>query len=162
MPNSIKVSGVALRPLYPVQSKGCDVPKVKITREVHFNAAHRIFNPEWDDEKNAEAFGGCANPNWHGHNYDLWVTIEGEPDPVSGFVMDLRELRDLVTRRVLDDVDHKNLNLDVEWMAGVMPSTENLIVKIWGRLASELPKGVSLSKLTLWETRRHYVEYEGN
>ena len=137
------------------------MPRVKITREVHFNAAHRVFNPEWDDEKNSAVFGGCANPNWHGHNYELFITIEGEPDSITGFVMDLRDLRDLVTSRVIDDVDHKNLNIDVEWMQGVVPSTENLVVRIWDRLVGEFPAGVTLSKLTLWETPRHYVEYEG-
>jgi 6-pyruvoyltetrahydropterin/6-carboxytetrahydropterin synthase len=138
------------------------VPKVKITREVHFNAAHRVYNPDWDDEKNAEVFGGCANPNWHGHNYELFVTIEGEPNPVTGFVMDLRDLRDLVTSRVLDDVDHRNINVEVPWMDGIMPSTENLVVCIWNRLVGEFPEGVRLCKLTLWETKRHYVEYEGD
>jgi len=137
------------------------VPRVKITREVHFNAAHRVYNPEWDDDRNTRVFGGCANPNWHGHNYELFITVEGEVDPETGFVMDLKELKDLVTERVVDDVDHKNLNLEVEWLDGVIPSTENLIVRTWERIAPELPDGVELSRLTLWETPRHYVEYEG-
>jgi len=137
------------------------VPRVKITREVHFNAAHRVYNPEWDDAENLRVFGGCANPNWHGHNYELFITVEGEVDPDTGFVMDLKALKDLVTERVVDDVDHKNLNLEVEWLEGVIPSTENLVVRIWERIASALPEGVELSRLTLWETPRHYVEYEG-
>lgn len=137
------------------------MPRVRITREVHFNAAHRVFNPEWDDEKNFEVFGPCANPNWHGHNYEMFVTVEGEVDPSTGFVMDLKRLRDLVEENVLVDVDHKNLNIEVPWMQGIVPSTENFVVAIWGRLVPLLPEGVQLSKLTLWETKRHYVEYSG-
>lgn len=137
------------------------MPRVRITREVHFNAAHRVFNPEWDDEKNFEVFGPCANPNWHGHNYEMFVTVEGEVDPSTGFVMDLKRLRDLVEENVLVDVDHKNLNIEVPWMQGIVPSTENFVVAIWGRLVHLLPEGVQLSKLTLWETKRHYVEYSG-
>lgn len=138
------------------------MPRVRITREVHFNAAHRVFNPEWDDETNLEVFGLCANPNWHGHNYEMFVTVEGEVDPSTGFVMDLKRLRDLVERRILLDVDHKNLNLDVPWMQGIVPSTENFVVAMWERLAPTLPEGVRLAKLTLWETKRHYVEYSGD
>lgn len=138
------------------------MPRVRITREVHFNAAHRVFNPEWDDEKNLEVFGPCANPNWHGHNYEMFVTVEGEVDPSTGFVMDLKHLRDLVEENVLVDVDHKNLNIEVPWMQGIVPSTENFVVAIWGRLVPLLPEGVQLSKLTLWETKRHYVEYSGD
>ncbi len=137
------------------------MPRVRITREVYFNAAHRVFNPEWDDEKNLEVFGPCANPNWHGHNYEMFVTVEGEVDPSTGFVMDLKRLRDLVEENVLVDVDHKNLNIEVPWMQGIVPSTENFVVAIWGRLVPLLPEGVQLSKLTLWETKRHYVEYSG-
>ena len=137
------------------------MPRVKITRELHFNAAHRVFNPEWSDERNAEVFGGCANPNWHGHNYELFITVEGEIDPETGFVMDLKAVKDIVNEKVVVDVDHKNLNLEVPWMEGVIPSTENFVVRIWERIAGELPPGVELSKLQLWETPRHYVEYEG-
>lgn len=137
------------------------MPRVRITREVHFNAAHRVFNPDWDDETNLAVFGPCANPNWHGHNYELFVTVEGEVDPTTGFVMDLKRLKELVEQRILLDVDHKNLNLEVSWMQGIVPSTENFVVAIWGRLSTILPEDVQLAKLTLWETKRHYVEYSG-
>jgi len=137
------------------------MPCVRVTRRVHFSAAHRLHREEWPEEKNAEVFGACSNPNWHGHNYELDVTVSGEPRPETGFVMDLKELRDLVERRVLHDVDHRNLNLDVPWMQGVVPTTENLVVAIWGRLHGWLPEGVRLERLVLWETPRNYVEYEG-
>lgn len=138
------------------------MPRVKITRRVHFCAAHRLENPDWSQERNREVFGLCANPNWHGHNYDLDVTVEAELNPETGFVMDLGDLKDLVESEVVEDLDHKNLNLDVEWMRGTITSTENLIVRIWGRLEKSLPEGVTLSRLVLWETDRNYVEYTGN
>ncbi|RMH16161.1 MAG: 6-carboxytetrahydropterin synthase [Gemmatimonadetes bacterium] len=137
------------------------MPRVRVTREVHFNAAHRVFNPAWDDARNLEVFGGCANPEWHGHNYELFVTVEGELDPETGYVMDLRALKELVEERVVADVDHCNLNTQVPWMQGVIPSSENFVVRIWERLEGHLPAGVRLARLTLWETPRHYVEYEG-
>ncbi len=138
------------------------MPRVKITRRVHFCAAHRLENPDWSQERNREVFGLCANPNWHGHNYDLDVTVEAELNPETGFVMDLGDLKDLVESEVVEDLDHKNLNLDVEWMRGTITSTENLVVRIWGRLEKSLPEGVTLSRLVLWETDRNYVEYTGN
>ncbi len=137
------------------------MPRVKITRRIHFCAAHRLENPDWPEERNREVFGLCANPNWHGHNYDLDVTVEAELNPETGFVMDLGDLRDLVEREVVEDLDHKNLNLDVEWMRGAITSTENLVVGIWRRLETTLPEGVTLSRLVLWETDRNYVEYTG-
>ena len=137
------------------------MPRVKITKRVHFCAAHRLENPDWSEERNREVFGLCANPNWHGHNYNLEVTVEAELNPETGFVMDLVDLRDLVEREVLEDLDHKNLNLDVEWMRGVITSTENLVVGIWRRLETPMPEGVTLSRLVLWETDRNYVEYTG-
>lgn len=137
------------------------MPRVKITRRIHFCAAHRLENPNWPEERNREVFGLCANPNWHGHNYDLDVTVEAELNPETGFVMDLGDLRDLVEREVVEDLDHKNLNLDVEWMRGAITSTENLVVGIWRRLETTLPEGVTLSRLVLWETDRNYVEYTG-
>ena len=137
------------------------MPRVTVTTELEFSAAHRVFNPEWTDERNHEVFGGCANPNWHGHNYELHVTVEGEMDPETGFVMDFRDLKSLVESRVIQDLDHQNVNLDVPWMAGLIPSAENMVVAIWSRLADGLPNEVKLSKLTLWETPRSYVEYTG-
>ena len=137
------------------------MPRARVTTKLEFSAAHRVFNPEWTDERNEEVFGGCANPNWHGHNYELRVTIEGEVDPETGFVMDFRDLKSLVESRVIQDLDHKNVNLEVPWMDGLIPSTENMLVAIWSRLSDGMPDGVKLGKLTLWETPRSYVEYTG-
>jgi 6-pyruvoyltetrahydropterin/6-carboxytetrahydropterin synthase len=135
--------------------------RVRVTRRLHFAAAHRLGREEWTDARNAEVFGSCANPNWHGHNYELDVTVEGEVDPTTGFVLDLKVLRDLVETRVVSELDHRNLNLDVEWLAGVNPTTENLVVAIWRRLEGGLPPEVRLERIVLWETPRNYVEYRG-
>jgi 6-pyruvoyltetrahydropterin/6-carboxytetrahydropterin synthase len=135
--------------------------RVRVTRRLHFAAAHRLGREEWSEARNAEVFGACANPNWHGHNYELDVTVEGEVDPATGFVLDLKVLRDLVETRVVSDLDHRNLNLDVEWLAGVNPTTENLVVAIWRRLVGGLPPEVRLERIVLWETPRNYVEYGG-
>jgi len=135
--------------------------RVQITREVHFSSAHRVFNPEWSDERNLEVFGACANPNWHGHDYLLYVTVEGDLERDTGFVMDFKDLKSIVEDRVVNDLDHRNVNLDVTWMDGIIASAENIVVAIWERLADRLPDGVALKKLTLWETPRHYVEYSG-
>jgi 6-pyruvoyltetrahydropterin/6-carboxytetrahydropterin synthase len=135
--------------------------RVRITRRVHFSAAHRLHRAEWSEERNAQVFGDCSNPNWHGHNYELDVTASGPVDPETGFVMDLKVLRDVVEALVVEDVDHRNLNLDVSWMTGIIPSTENFVVAIWGRLVGALPPGVELERLVLRETPRNSVEYEG-
>ena len=137
------------------------MPRVKVTRRVHFCAAHRLGRDDWSAEENRRVFGDCSNPNWHGHNYELDVTVAGEIDPETGFVYDLKALRDAVEQSVVADVDHRNLNLDVEWMRGVNPTTENLVVAIWERLRSTLPRGVALERLVLWETPRNWVEYDG-
>lgn len=137
------------------------MPIVRATRRVHFSAAHRIHRPDWPDERNREVFGDCANPNWHGHNYELDVTVEGPVDPETGYVLDLKILRDLLEARVVGDVDHKNLNVEVSWLAGVNPTTENLVVAIWNRMADRLPTGVRLARLVLHETPRNAVEYTG-
>lgn len=134
---------------------------VRVTRRVHFSAAHRLHNPAFSDDRNREIYGLCNNPNWHGHNYELDVTVEGQVDPETGYVLDLKRLRDLVESVVLEDVDHRNLNLEVPWLEGVIPSTENLVVAIWRRLESEIPQG-KLVRLVLWETPRNYVEYTGD
>jgi 6-pyruvoyltetrahydropterin/6-carboxytetrahydropterin synthase len=128
---------------------------------VHFSAAHRLYRADWSDERNAEVFGACSNPNWHGHNYELEVTVEGTVDPETGFVMDLKRLKELVNARVVDEVDHKNLNTEVPWLEGVNPSTENVAVAIWDRLVDGLPDGVKLAKVLLRETPRNWVEYTG-
>ena len=133
---------------------------VRVTRRVHFAAAHRLHNPEFTEEHNREVFGLCNNPNWHGHNYELDITVEGEVDPSTGYVIDLKRLRDMVEETVLVDVDHRNLNLDVAWMTGIIPSTENLVVALWEKLAPAIPQG-RLVRLILWETPRNYVEYTG-
>lgn len=135
---------------------------VQVTRRVHFSAAHRLFRPEWSDERNARVFGACSNPHWHGHNYELDVTVAGPVDPETGFVMDLGRLKELVQERVVNDVDHRNLNLEVPWMSGRIPSTEHLVVAIWERLADHLPEPVRLRRLVLYETPRNFVEYEGD
>jgi 6-pyruvoyltetrahydropterin/6-carboxytetrahydropterin synthase len=136
--------------------------RVRITRRVHFSAAHRLGRSDWSAERNREVFGLCANPNWHGHNYELDVTVEGPVDPGTGYVMDLKVLRERVEQRVIADVDHRNLNLDVPWLAGVNPTTENLVVAMWQRIAAELPADVRLVRLVLWETPRNFVEYTGD
>tara|TARA_Y100000590_G_scaffold461215_1_gene622268 strand:- start:3127 stop:3543 length:417 start_codon:yes stop_codon:yes gene_type:complete len=135
--------------------------RVRVTTDLEFSAAHRVFNPEWTDERNHQVFGGCANPNWHGHNYKLRVTVEGELDPDTGFVIDFRDLNSLVDSVVIKDLDHKNINLDVPWMEGVISSAENMVIAIWSRISGVLPNGVELKKLTLWENSRNYVEYTG-
>jgi 6-pyruvoyltetrahydropterin/6-carboxytetrahydropterin synthase len=135
--------------------------EVRVTRRVHFCAAHRLGREEWSEERNRAVFGDCANPNWHGHNYELDVTVAGPIDPETGFVYDLKSLRELVEGSVLADLDHRNLNVDVPWLQGVNPTTENLVVAIWSRLSGSLSAPVRLVRLVLWETPRNYVEYTG-
>lgn len=134
---------------------------VYLTRIEHFNAAHRLFNPGWTREKNEEVFGLCANENWHGHNYELYVTIKGRPDPDTGFLFDVKKLSRLITEHITDKLDHKNLNLDVPFMAGQMCSTENLSIAIWKQLEPHLPAQIKLHCIKLYETPRIYTEYYG-
>jgi 6-pyruvoyltetrahydropterin/6-carboxytetrahydropterin synthase len=135
---------------------------VFITRRERFNAAHRLFKPEWTDAENTAVFGGCANPNWHGHNYELFITIKGTVNPETGFVMDLKALRDIVNERVIDKIDHKNINLDVDFMAGKMSSTEVLAVEIWNQLADAIAlTGAFLHCVKLYETENNFAEYYG-
>jgi 6-pyruvoyltetrahydropterin/6-carboxytetrahydropterin synthase len=135
---------------------------ILITRRERFNAAHKVFRPEWDDQKNLEVFGKCSNPNWHGHNYELYVTVAGDVDPETGFVMDLKVLSDIIKKRVIDKVDHKNLNIDVDFMQGKMPSTEVLAVAIWEEIASDIAQhGKKLYSVKLYETENNFVEYLG-
>ena len=136
------------------------MPTVYITRKMHFNAAHRLHNPDKSDAWNQETFGKCNNPNWHGHNYVLEVTVAGEPDPDTGYVIDLAELKRIMQEKVIDRVDHCNLNVDVDFMQGIMPSTENFVVAIWNELADALPAG-RLHKVRLQETERNIAEYRG-
>jgi 6-pyruvoyltetrahydropterin/6-carboxytetrahydropterin synthase len=133
---------------------------VYITRRETFSAAHRLYNPAWDEQRNNAVFGKDANPNSHGHTYTLEVTIKGEIDPDTGMVMDLRTLRDCIRERVIAKVDHANLNLDVDFLHGLMPSAENIVVACWRELASALPAGL-LYRLRLWESENNSVEYYG-
>lgn len=137
---------------------------LQVCRKEHFNAAHKLWNPNWSEEKNFEVFGPCANTNWHGHNFELIVTVKGKPDPETGFVVDLKKLSNIIRSEVIEKVDHKNLNLDVDFMEGKMASCENLILEFWEILEPSINKIVpygKLYKLTLYETPRNYVEYYG-
>ena len=134
---------------------------VYLTRQEHFNAAHKLYNPNWSNEQNNAVFGVCANENWHGHNYDLYVTVKGNPDPETGFVYDVKKLSQLIKSQAVDKLDHKNLNLDFDFMAGKLCSTENLAIAIWEQLAPHLPSSVELHCIKLYETPRIYVEYFG-
>lgn len=136
------------------------MPSARVTRRVHFSAGHRLHNPKLSAEQNRETYGLCNRPGGHGHNYDLEVTVEGAIDPQTGYVLDLKRLKDLLGETVLSDVDHANLNTDVEWLAGVVPTTENLAVAIWRRLAGRLG-GPRLVSVRIWETERNSVEYRG-
>jgi 6-pyruvoyltetrahydropterin/6-carboxytetrahydropterin synthase len=134
---------------------------IYITRKEHFNAAHKLFNPNWSEEQNETVFGKCANKNWHGHNYELFVTVKGEINPETGFVVNLKELSTLIRRDVTDVLDHKNLNLDVAGMP-VMPSTENVAIFIWNILQGKIKgMGAALHCIKLYETDSNYVEYFG-
>ncbi|HZJ61513.1 MAG TPA: 6-carboxytetrahydropterin synthase [Chitinophagaceae bacterium] len=134
---------------------------VYLTRAEHFNAAHKLYNPSWSKEKNDEVFGKCANDNWHGHNYELFVTVKGEPDPDTGFLVDAKKLSTTINQHVIEKLDHRNLNLDVDFMQGKMCSSENLVIEIWNQLQPNLPANVQLHCIKLYETPRIYVEYFG-
>jgi 6-pyruvoyltetrahydropterin/6-carboxytetrahydropterin synthase len=136
------------------------MPYVTVTRRLRFNAAHRVHNPELSDEENRRLFGKCNNPNWHGHNYVLEVSVAGEIDPRTGYVMDLGHLRDVVEREFVEQVDHRNMNIDVDFMRGVIPTAENIVVQCW-RAIDALVAPATLTRLRLWETENNYVEYEG-
>ncbi|MGN6541156.1 MAG: 6-pyruvoyl trahydropterin synthase family protein [Ginsengibacter sp.] len=133
-----------------------------LTRIEHFNAAHKLYNQEWSKEKNESVFGKCANENWHGHNYELHVTIKGEEAADTGFVINAKILSSLINEFVLEKLDHKNLNMDVDFLKGKMCSTENLAIEIWKQLLPHLPKGVQMHSIKLYETPRIFVEYFGD
>jgi 6-pyruvoyltetrahydropterin/6-carboxytetrahydropterin synthase len=135
---------------------------VYLTRHEHFNAAHKLYNPTWSEEKNVEVFGKCANANWHGHNYELIVTIKGEVNIETGFLMDVKVLSAILQEHVCEKLDHRNLNIDVDFMSGILASTENLAIAIWKQIVPHLPKGVDLHCVKLYETPRICVEYFGN
>jgi 6-pyruvoyltetrahydropterin/6-carboxytetrahydropterin synthase len=132
--------------------------KVAIFRKEHFNAAHRLFVPEWDDAKNFEVFGKCSNPNYHGHNYDLVVKIVGEPDPKTGYVMNLKTLSDIIQENVLDRFDHKNLNLDTKYFKSLNPTAENIAIVIYEILREKIDPQFDLV-IRLYETERNFIEY---
>jgi 6-pyruvoyltetrahydropterin/6-carboxytetrahydropterin synthase len=135
---------------------------IYITRKEHFNAAHKLINDKWDEAKNFEVFGKCANKNWHGHNYELYVTVKGEVNKETGFVVNLKDLGDLIKREVTELLDHKNLNLDVPGLSGILPSTENLAIFIWNILESKIKAmGAQLHCIKVFETENNYVEYFG-
>ncbi|MFM2337584.1 MAG: hypothetical protein RL115_777 [Bacteroidota bacterium] len=134
---------------------------VYLTRIEHFNAAHRLYNPNWTSEKNEEVFGKCANKNWHGHNFELYVTIKGQPDPDTGFIYDAKKLGIIIQQQIVEKLDHRNLNEDVDFMSGKLCSIENLVIAIWNELNPHLPSAVQLHCLKLVETAKIYVEYFG-
>jgi 6-pyruvoyltetrahydropterin/6-carboxytetrahydropterin synthase len=138
------------------------VDTIYITRRERFNAAHKLWREEWTDEKNEAVFGRCSNKNWHGHNFDLYVTVKGKPDELTGFVMDLKTLSEVIQKEVIEHLDHRNLNLDVSFLKGLMASTENVAIKIWQQLESKISNhGGELVKIKLVETENNYVEYFG-
>jgi 6-pyruvoyltetrahydropterin/6-carboxytetrahydropterin synthase len=137
-----------------------DKPQVTVTRRLHFSAAHRVHNPAMSDEENRRVFGKCNNPNWHGHNYILDVSVRGTVDERTGYVIDLSRVKQIVEERVIQHVDHRNLNLEVDFLRGVIPTTENVVVAFWRELEPALAPA-KLTKLVLWETVNNHVEYEG-
>lgn len=134
---------------------------IYLTRHEHFNAAHKLYNPNWTEEKNDTVFGKCANANWHGHNYELIVTVKGEVNEETGFLIDVKVLSRILQDQVCEKLDHKNLNLDVDFMQGVLASTENLAIAIWKQITPHLPTNVKLHSVKLYETPRICVEYFG-
>lgn len=133
---------------------------IYVTRRAHFNGAHRLHNPEKSDEWNRATYGKCNSPNWHGHNYVLEVTVAGSPDPDTGYVIDLGDLKRIMNERIIDKCDHANLNLDVPFLSGILTSSENLAIAFWKELESAIPRG-ALHSIRLYETERNFVEYRG-
>ena len=136
------------------------MPRVTVNRKEHFNAAHRLYNKSWSDEKNEQVFGKCNNPNWHGHNYEVIVSLTGEPDAETGYVYDMKKLSNLVKEKVLNRFDHKNLNLDVTEFKNLNPTAENIVKVIYDLLRPEIEDEYDM-KITLYETERNFVEYPG-
>ena len=134
---------------------------VLITRQVHFNSAHRLYNPTKTLAWNQRQYGLCTNPHWHGHNYVLEVTLKGQPDPVTGYIIDLAELKQILHRAVVDKCDHRNLNDEVEFLRGIIPSTENLVIAFWHEIAPHIPAPARLHGVRLYETPRNYGEFFG-
>ena len=135
-------------------------PQVTVTRRMHFSAAHRVHNPAMSDEENRRTFGKCNNPNWHGHNYILDVSVRGPLDEQTGYVIDLSRVKEIAEQQVIAKVDHRNLNLEVDFLRDTIPTTENVVVAFWRVLAPAL-RPAQLTRLVLWETVNNYVEYDG-
>ena len=136
---------------------------IYITRRERFSSAHRLFNPDWDNQKNQEVYGGCSNSNWHGHNYVLWVTVKGEVKQEIGYVADLKKISSIIKENVINKLDHKNINLEVDFMKGKRVSTENLAVGVWEQLEPYIHQlGIELHSVKIEETENNYVEYFGN
>ena len=135
--------------------------KVTVSRKAHFNAAHRLFVKSWSDEKNFKVFGKCNNPNFHGHNYEIIVNVKGDVDPLTGMVIDLKHLKDIIKEDVEDLLDHKNLNIEIKYFDEVVPTAENICIFIWNILRNKIDSDKDIS-VTLFETPRNYVEYSGN
>lgn len=139
------------------------MPQAYITRRERFNAAHRLFKPEYDDKKNLEVFGKCSNPNWHGHNYIMYVTLKGEVSPETGFVANLKEVSKIIKESIIEKIDHKNINVEVDFMQGRLASTENLAIGIWEVLEPKIRNiGAELHCVKIFETENNYVEYFGS
>ena len=134
--------------------------KVTVSRKAHFNAAHRLYRPDWDDAKNEQVFGKCSNPNYHGHNYELTVSVTGKIDPETGFVMDVKILKDLIRFEIEDAFDHKNLNIEVPEFKNLNPTAENIVVVIWDKLRKHITTDLDL-EVVLYETPRNFVKYAG-
>ncbi len=135
---------------------------IYITRKESFSAAHKLSRPDWTDAKNNEVFGKCSNPNWHGHNYILWVTVKGEINPETGFVVNLSDVSEIIKSHILEKVDHKNLNSDVDFMMGKLSSTENLAIQFWNEIEQPINKlGCFLHCVKIQETEKNFVEYFG-
>ncbi|MCH2231187.1 MAG: 6-carboxytetrahydropterin synthase [Crocinitomicaceae bacterium] len=135
---------------------------VYITRRETFNAAHKLYREDWTQEKNEEVFGKCSNKNWHGHNFTIYVTVKGVPNPDTGFVINLKDLSQIVKDEVIEPLDHKNLNLDVPFLKGMLASTENIVIQIWEIIKEPIEKaGGELAKIKLVETENNFVEYFG-
>ncbi len=133
-----------------------------LTRRERFNAAHRLFREDWDDNKNYEVFGKCSNPNWHGHNYILFITVKGEINPETGFVINIKTLSEIIKRRIIEKIDHKNLNLEVDFLKGQIISTENMAKAFWKELETPIKKmGTQLHSIKIVETENNFVEYLG-
>lgn len=131
-----------------------------VTRREVFSAAHRLYNPKFSDEENARIFGKCSNPNWHGHNYTLEVVVSGEINPETGYVIDIKMLKEIILKNIINKVDHKNLNLDTDFMNGIIPTAENIAAAVWRELVNKIPGG-KLYSVKLYETENNYFEYRG-